>query len=77
MCFRAAVGQESSQQQHSDNLLMNMELHSVSTWTKSSSGGPPAPGLTEEGEGPAAVANLDALGSSEDQQLTEPRFTLR
>lgn len=70
-----AVGQESSQQHGGDNLLMNMELGGVSTWHKTSSGGPPAPGQTDEVEGGGA-GGLDAAGSSEDQQLA-PRYTLR
>ncbi|KAI7836252.1 hypothetical protein COHA_009842 [Chlorella ohadii] len=73
-----AVGQESSQQHsHGDQLLMNMELGGTSTWTKSSSGGPPAPGATSEGEeGLGGVAGLEPLASSEDQGLTGPRYTL-
>ncbi|KAL4855483.1 malate dehydrogenase [Chlorella vulgaris] len=60
---------ESSQQQHAD-LLMNMELGGVSTWTKSSSG-PPAPGQTESEVGD----DFRRVGSSEDQQLAGPDFT--
>ncbi|PSC70645.1 transmembrane 184A-like [Micractinium conductrix] len=70
-----AVGQESTRGAHGDNLLMNMELGGVSTWTKSSTGGPPAPGQTDESEA-GGVAGLQPLGSSEDQQLSGPRFTL-
>lgn len=74
-----AVGQESSQQhQHGDNLLMNMELGGVSTWHKTD-GGPPAPGQTDDAEdvsGSGAMPALDAMGSSEDQQLAGPRYTL-
>jgi hypothetical protein len=55
------------------NLLMNMELGGVSTWTKSSSGGPPAPGQTEGSEpGGTGELGLAPMGSSEDQQLTGP-----
>lgn len=50
----------------------------VSTWTKSSSGGPPAPGQTSEAEeGVGGLAGLEALGTDEDAQLTGARFTLR
>lgn len=50
----------------------------VSTWTKSSSGGPPAPGATSDGEGGVGgVAGLEGLGSTEDQALAGPRYTLR
>lgn len=79
-CSRSAVGQESSQQhQHGDNLLMNMELGGVSTWHKTDEG-PPAPGQTDDAEGVSgsgAVPALDAQGSSEDQQLAGPHYTLR
>jgi hypothetical protein len=53
---------------------MNMELGGVSTWTKNSSGGPPAPGQTDDVE---AADDLGRLGSSEDQQLAGPGFTMR
>lgn len=68
------MGQESSQHQQGSNLLMNMELGGVSTWTKRSTGGPPAPGQTEGTEG-CADDVLGGLGSSEEQQLAGPGFT--
>ena len=56
----------------------NPHAGGTSTWTKSSSGGPPAPGATSEGEeGLGGVAGLEPLASSEDQGLTGPRYTLR
>lgn len=58
---------------------MNMELGGVSTWHKTE-GGPPAPGQTQDAEGISgsdAVPPLDAMGSSEDQELAGPRYTLR
>lgn len=59
-------------------MLTLLNAGGVSTWTKSSSGGPPAPGATSEAEeGLGGVAGLDPLASSEDQGLTGPRYTIR
>lgn len=75
--FAPAVGQESTAAHPGGDLLGHMELGGVSTWTKSSTGGPPAPGQTASEGDEVGLAGLAALGSSEEAQLRGPRFTLR